>query len=174
MHVPDAVREVLPAQRLPVKLEILKHYAERSGKSTALHAKLVCPEDVTVHTYDRGKRLELGDEERVLLLFPGPVGVGGVFVPGFCRNRFAAHLYLISLTLTLVRRTPNPSPPSHPPPTTASLYSMAAGAKHAAWSRNNPGSRDYGKSRWRRRGGLCSGGIRMGIRRMIHVSTALR
>lgn len=37
--------------QLPVKIDIIKHPHETDGKSTAVHAKLIAPDDVTVYTY---------------------------------------------------------------------------------------------------------------------------
>ena len=56
---------------LPCKVDIIKDPREVDGKSTAVHAKIICPEDVRIFSYP-----ELPDysneEEKVLLLFPGP------------------------------------------------------------------------------------------------------
>lgn len=47
--------------QLPVKIDIIKHPNETDGKSTAVHAKILAPGDVTIHTYpcipdyERGK-----------------------------------------------------------------------------------------------------------------------
>lgn len=37
--------------QLPLKIDIIKHPNETDGKSTAVHAKLLACEDVTVYTY---------------------------------------------------------------------------------------------------------------------------
>lgn len=37
--------------QLPLKIDIIKHPNETDGKSTAVHAKLLAPEDVTIYTY---------------------------------------------------------------------------------------------------------------------------
>lgn len=37
--------------QLPLKVDIIKHPNEADGKSTAVHAKLLAPEDVTIYTY---------------------------------------------------------------------------------------------------------------------------
>lgn len=37
--------------QLPVKIDIIKHPNETDGKSTAIHAKILAPSDVTIYTY---------------------------------------------------------------------------------------------------------------------------
>ena len=37
--------------QLPIKVDIIKHPSECDGKSTAVHAGVICPDDVTIHTY---------------------------------------------------------------------------------------------------------------------------
>lgn len=37
--------------QLPVKIDIIKHPNETDGKSTAIHAKILAPADVTIYTY---------------------------------------------------------------------------------------------------------------------------
>ncbi|KAF9426710.1 DTW domain-containing protein 1, partial [Entomortierella beljakovae] len=39
----------VPQLRLPVQLDIIKHEQERDGKSTALHAKILAPNQVQVY-----------------------------------------------------------------------------------------------------------------------------
>ena len=51
-HVPlPATRGVIPRLQLPVRIDIVKHPGEVEGKSTAVHARLVAPEQVTIHIY---------------------------------------------------------------------------------------------------------------------------
>ncbi|OXB63256.1 hypothetical protein ASZ78_011205, partial [Callipepla squamata] len=59
---------------LPLKIDIIKHPNETDGKSTAVHAKLLAPDDVTIYKYPcipeyKEKRHE------VALIFPGPNSV---------------------------------------------------------------------------------------------------
>ncbi|KAJ2897050.1 hypothetical protein GGI21_001381 [Coemansia aciculifera] len=61
----------IPQIRLPFKLDVVKHEGEKDGKSTALHAKVMAPEDVTVIAYSPDC-LDNVDVERTALLFPGP------------------------------------------------------------------------------------------------------
>ena len=37
--------------KLPVKIDIIKHPNETDGKSTAIHAKILAPDDVNIYTY---------------------------------------------------------------------------------------------------------------------------
>lgn len=37
--------------QLPLKIDIIKHPNETDGKSTAVHAKLLAPDDVTIYKY---------------------------------------------------------------------------------------------------------------------------
>ena len=69
-HVPLAsIRDLIPRLELPVKVDVVKHPGEVEGKSTAVHAKLVCPTSVDIHIYPNCPDYR---EERALLVFPGP------------------------------------------------------------------------------------------------------
>ncbi|XP_052528402.1 tRNA-uridine aminocarboxypropyltransferase 1 isoform X1 [Tympanuchus pallidicinctus] len=64
----------IPMVKLPLKIDIIKHPNETDGKSTAVHAKLLAPDDVTIYKYPcipeyKEKRHE------VALIFPGPDSV---------------------------------------------------------------------------------------------------
>ncbi|NXT03453.1 DTWD1 protein, partial [Jacana jacana] len=41
----------IPVVKLPLKIDIIKHPNETDGKSTAVHAKLLAPDDVTIYKY---------------------------------------------------------------------------------------------------------------------------
>ncbi|KAJ7409465.1 hypothetical protein WISP_114824 [Willisornis vidua] len=60
--------------QLPLKIDIIKHPNEIDGKSTAVHAKLLAPDDVTIYKYPCIPEYE---EERheIALIFPGPNSV---------------------------------------------------------------------------------------------------
>ncbi|KAF9188160.1 DTW domain-containing protein 1 [Haplosporangium sp. Z 767] len=60
----------IPQLKLPIKLDIIKHEQERDGKSTALHAKILAPEDVEVYAWQEMPKYE--NVDRLLLLFPSP------------------------------------------------------------------------------------------------------
>ncbi|XP_046897295.1 tRNA-uridine aminocarboxypropyltransferase 1 isoform X3 [Hypomesus transpacificus] len=60
--------------RLPVKIDIIKHPSEVDGKSTAIHAKILAPDDVTIYTYPCIPEFE-GERHKVVLVFPGPGSV---------------------------------------------------------------------------------------------------
>ncbi|XP_026233437.1 DTW domain-containing protein 1 [Anabas testudineus] len=62
----------IPSIKLPVKIDIIKHPNETDGKSTAIHAKLLAPSDVTIYTYPCIPEF---DKDKVVLVFPGPGAV---------------------------------------------------------------------------------------------------
>lgn len=62
----------IPMIKLPVKIDIIKHPNETDGKSTAIHAKILAPDDVTIHTYPC---IPDYDKGKVVLVFPGPKAV---------------------------------------------------------------------------------------------------
>ncbi|XP_061607438.1 tRNA-uridine aminocarboxypropyltransferase 1 isoform X2 [Phyllopteryx taeniolatus] len=47
----DVSLHEIPVVKLPVKIDIIKHPNETDGKSTAVHAKILAPSDVTIYTY---------------------------------------------------------------------------------------------------------------------------
>ncbi|AWP01374.1 putative DTW domain-containing protein 1 isoform 5 [Scophthalmus maximus] len=62
----------IPLIKLPVKIDIIKHPNETDGKSTAIHAKILAPSDVTIYTYPC---IPDFDKDKVVLVFPGPGSV---------------------------------------------------------------------------------------------------
>ncbi|XP_028984339.1 tRNA-uridine aminocarboxypropyltransferase 1 [Betta splendens] len=62
----------IPSVKLPIKIDIIKHPNETDGKSTAIHAKLLAPSDVTIYTYPCIPEL---NKHKVVLVFPGPQAV---------------------------------------------------------------------------------------------------
>ncbi|KAF9934258.1 DTW domain-containing protein 1 [Linnemannia zychae] len=60
----------VPRLKLPIKLDVIKHEQERDGKSTALHAKILAPDDVEVYAWKEMPKYE--NVDRLLLLFPSP------------------------------------------------------------------------------------------------------
>ncbi|XP_026764118.1 tRNA-uridine aminocarboxypropyltransferase 1 [Galleria mellonella] len=58
----------IPICRLPIKVDIIKHQREIDGKSTAAHAAVLAPQDVTVYTYPEVPDYEL---DKTVLLYPG-------------------------------------------------------------------------------------------------------
>ncbi|XP_075431742.1 tRNA-uridine aminocarboxypropyltransferase 1 isoform X2 [Ascaphus truei] len=64
----------IPRVKLPLKIDIIKHPNETDGKSTAVHAKLLAHEDVTVYTYPCIPEYDDHRHETVLV-FPGPNSV---------------------------------------------------------------------------------------------------
>lgn len=51
-YVPvENVKARLPTVRLPVQIDIIKHQKETDGKSTAIHAAILAPENVNIYTF---------------------------------------------------------------------------------------------------------------------------
>uniref|UniRef100_UPI003AAF9C26 tRNA-uridine aminocarboxypropyltransferase 1 n=1 Tax=Centroberyx gerrardi TaxID=166262 RepID=UPI003AAF9C26 len=65
-------QQEIPSIKLPVKIDIIKHPNETDGKSTAIHAKILAPSDVTIYTYPCIPEYE---RDNVVLVFPGPGSV---------------------------------------------------------------------------------------------------
>lgn len=65
-------QQEIPLIKLPVKVDIIKHPNETDGKSTAIHAKILAPSDVTIYTYPCIPDYE---SDKVVLVFPGPGAV---------------------------------------------------------------------------------------------------
>ncbi|CAH3025969.1 unnamed protein product [Porites evermanni] len=61
-------RRLIPTVHLPIKVDIIKHQGELVGKSTATHARILAPEDVTIHNYPAVP--EFQEKEQVILVFP--------------------------------------------------------------------------------------------------------
>ena len=59
----------LPTVKLPWKVDIIKHAKEVDGKSTAIHAALLAPDDVKIYTYPTIP--DYSKISKVLLVFPG-------------------------------------------------------------------------------------------------------
>ncbi|XP_021924293.1 DTW domain-containing protein 1 isoform X3 [Zootermopsis nevadensis] len=64
---------------LPIKIDIIKHSREIDGKSTAVHAAVLAPDDVNIYTYPCIP--DYGSNEKVVLVFPGKdaVSVENIF-----------------------------------------------------------------------------------------------
>uniref|UniRef100_A0A4W5MNC4 tRNA-uridine aminocarboxypropyltransferase 1 n=1 Tax=Hucho hucho TaxID=62062 RepID=A0A4W5MNC4_9TELE len=67
-------QQEIPSVKLPIKIDIIKHPSEVDGKSTAIHAKILAPDDVTIYTYPCIPDYE-DDTDKVVLVFPGPGSV---------------------------------------------------------------------------------------------------
>ncbi|KAJ2453458.1 hypothetical protein EV183_002211 [Coemansia sp. RSA 2336] len=68
------IEDKVPQIQLPFKLDVIKHAKELEGKSTAIHAKIVAPQDVNIITY-ADDCLDGVDVQNMALLFPGPEAV---------------------------------------------------------------------------------------------------
>jgi len=67
-YVPiESLDKVFPKVNLPIKIDVVKHHREVEGKSTAVHAVVLAPEDVTMYTFP-----DIPDysQEKALLVFP--------------------------------------------------------------------------------------------------------
>jgi DTW domain-containing protein YfiP len=62
----------IPQFSLPLKVIVIQHKNERKGKSTAIHAKIVCPESVEVYEYPDIPQELVDNAENALLLYPSP------------------------------------------------------------------------------------------------------
>ncbi|XP_076850078.1 tRNA-uridine aminocarboxypropyltransferase 1 [Brachyhypopomus gauderio] len=77
--------EQIPVLKLPLKIDIIKHPNETDGKSTAVHAKLIAPDDVSIYTYPCIPDLD-GNTENVVLVFPGPDAMTVEALPTYFSN----------------------------------------------------------------------------------------
>ncbi|XP_058451813.1 tRNA-uridine aminocarboxypropyltransferase 1 [Malaya genurostris] len=68
-----ALKHRLPFVKLPIQIDIIKHKNEIEGKSTAIHAAILAPEDVRIYTYPDIP--DYRQEEGVVLIFPTPSAV---------------------------------------------------------------------------------------------------
>ncbi|KAL4229028.1 DTW domain-containing protein 1 [Mactra antiquata] len=68
LPVPE-VADKVPYLKLPIKIDVIKHPSEVDGKSTAVHAAVIAPDDVTVYTYPCIP--DYDNKEKVVLVFPG-------------------------------------------------------------------------------------------------------
>ncbi|XP_012274921.1 DTW domain-containing protein 1 [Orussus abietinus] len=61
-------QKYIPRVKLPIKIDIIKHAREIDGKSTAIHAAVLAPEDVRIYTYPDFPKFS--EDERIVLIFP--------------------------------------------------------------------------------------------------------
>ncbi|KAH8383879.1 hypothetical protein KR009_010950 [Drosophila setifemur] len=68
-HIPvGELEELLPRLQLPLQVDIIKHKKEIDGKSTAVHAAVLAPEHVRIHTFPDIP--DYREEAGVVLIFP--------------------------------------------------------------------------------------------------------
>lgn len=67
--VENVPTELIPLVQLPLKIDIIKHPNETDGKSTAVHAKLLAPDSVSIYT--RAFQSMKGRTMRLYLFFLG-------------------------------------------------------------------------------------------------------
>ncbi|XP_067014530.1 tRNA-uridine aminocarboxypropyltransferase 1 [Anabrus simplex] len=69
-YVPvEALEGRVPVVKLPLKIDIIKHNREIDGKSTAAHAAVLAPDDVTIYTFPCVP--EYDSDEKVVVIYPG-------------------------------------------------------------------------------------------------------
>ncbi|XP_068715956.1 tRNA-uridine aminocarboxypropyltransferase 1-like [Montipora capricornis] len=61
-------RNLIPTVKLPIKVDIVKHQGELFGKSTATHACILAPDDVTIYGYPAVP--EFKDQSKAIVVFP--------------------------------------------------------------------------------------------------------
>ncbi|XP_043677627.1 tRNA-uridine aminocarboxypropyltransferase 1 [Vespula pensylvanica] len=66
-------QKYFPRLKLPVKIDIIKHPREIEGKSTAVHAAVLAPEDVKIYIYPDFP--EILENEETVLIFPSKTAV---------------------------------------------------------------------------------------------------
>lgn len=62
-------KTIIPQVKLPIKIDIIKHSREIDGKSTAVHATILSPNNVKIYTYPDFP--VLSKNEKIVLIFPG-------------------------------------------------------------------------------------------------------
>lgn len=72
-YLPVIGEQYFPKIKLPIKIDIIKHAREIDGKSTAIHAAILAPEDVRIFTYPNFP--DILDREETVLIFPSQTGV---------------------------------------------------------------------------------------------------
>lgn len=63
-----SIESSTPRLTLPIRVEVVKHHGEVDGKSTAVHAAIIAPSSVKIHTYPDIPEYDPGD---TILIFPG-------------------------------------------------------------------------------------------------------
>ncbi|XP_063975292.1 tRNA-uridine aminocarboxypropyltransferase 1 [Diachasmimorpha longicaudata] len=67
-YSPVIDKKYFPQVKLPIKVDIIKHAKEIDGKSTAIHAALLAPQDVNIYTYPHFP--EFSPNDKIVLVFP--------------------------------------------------------------------------------------------------------
>ncbi|XP_032663098.1 DTW domain-containing protein 1 [Odontomachus brunneus] len=71
-YLPVIDQTYFPRVKLPIKIDIVKHRREIAGKSTAIHAAILAPEDVKIYTYPQIPEI---DKEETILIFPSKTAI---------------------------------------------------------------------------------------------------
>ncbi|CAH3131095.1 unnamed protein product [Pocillopora meandrina] len=61
-------RSLIPTVHLPIKVDIIKHQKELVGKSTATHACILAPGNVSIHNFPEVPDFQ--EKEKVIIVFP--------------------------------------------------------------------------------------------------------
>ncbi|XP_010889586.2 DTW domain-containing protein 1 [Esox lucius] len=109
-------QQEIPSVKLPIKIDIIKHPSEVDGKSTAIHAKILSPEYVTIYTYPCIPEYE-NETDKVVLVFPGPESVSVEEMTQILQNTAATKA--------------TDSPPEEPPHKRPRAKEMPEGTQHA-------------------------------------------
>ncbi|XP_043260443.1 tRNA-uridine aminocarboxypropyltransferase 1 [Colletes gigas] len=81
--LPVIAEKYFPRVKLPIKIDIIKHAREIDGKSTAIHAAVLAPDDVRIYTYPDFP--EILDKEKTVLIFPSQTGIS---IESLFENKF--------------------------------------------------------------------------------------
>jgi len=78
-----STKHITPRVELPVRVEIVKHPGEVAGKSTAVHAAVLAPDMVSLHTHPS---IPSYPASSTLLVFPGPTASSLPAIVQRCRE----------------------------------------------------------------------------------------
>jgi len=78
-----SIKHITPRVELPVRVEIVKHPGEVAGKSTAVHAAVLAPDMVSLHTHPS---IPSYPASSTLLVFPGPTATSLPAIVQRCRE----------------------------------------------------------------------------------------
>ncbi|XP_055315584.1 tRNA-uridine aminocarboxypropyltransferase 1 [Sitodiplosis mosellana] len=80
-YVPTGIEGRYPKVKLPVQIDIIKHKQEIDGKSTAIHAAILAPDNVNIYTYPDIPEYNSNAQDGTILIFPthNSIHVDGIF-----------------------------------------------------------------------------------------------
>ncbi|ORE06419.1 DTW-domain-containing protein [Rhizopus microsporus var. microsporus] len=97
-------RSDVPFVKLPMPIDIIKHESELDGKTTALHARVIADQDVSVYNWKKMPQYE--QPERILMLFPGSDAKKLSEIPRDSFDKFIVIDGTWKQAKTIVRETP--------------------------------------------------------------------